>query len=258
MLSLVAQIFAIATHMQLRAARSRCRKLRPLRYSMPSAMSTMNLRSVWVGRNFKHTQEAMGRKSDDIIWLRAGHESFFFFLPGISPEDSLPDVNVAGSCAGLRTSWTGEWPWAWGSVLSLPPSKHLTEGTRTDAGMRLGGGLRGLWRSFISLTEQSDDVGMVEVLHTGCLVQELLNLPLGEAVHWGQRGNLTCLAALTVFQNVLSVASNSLFIVFTATFSNVPSCWLNRPSTTEPNSPKKAGEKSTHQLCCWDYSIKVT
>lgn len=32
-------------------------------------------------------------------------------------------------------------------------------------------------------TEQSDDVGMVEVFHTGCLIQELFNLPLGEAVH---------------------------------------------------------------------------
>lgn len=83
---------------------------------------------------------------------------------------------------------------------------------------------------------------MVEVFHTGGLIQELLNLPLRKAVHWRQRGSLTCLAALTVFQNVLSVVSNSLFIVFTATFSDVPSCWLNRPSTTEPNSPEKAAQ----------------
>ncbi len=39
------------TYMQLRAARSRCRKLRPLRYSIPKAMSTMNFKSVWVGKN---------------------------------------------------------------------------------------------------------------------------------------------------------------------------------------------------------------
>lgn len=39
------------TYMQLRAARSRCRKWRPLRYSIPKAMSIMNFRSVWVGRN---------------------------------------------------------------------------------------------------------------------------------------------------------------------------------------------------------------
>lgn len=42
-------------------------------------------------------------------------------------------------------------------------------------------------------TEQSDDVGMVEVFHTGCLIQELFNLPLGEAVHWRSRGNLLLL-----------------------------------------------------------------
>lgn len=45
------QIYAFEPHMQLRAARSRCRKWRPLRYSMPNAMSIMNFRSVWVGKN---------------------------------------------------------------------------------------------------------------------------------------------------------------------------------------------------------------
>lgn len=93
--------------------------------------------------------------------------------------------------------------------------------------------------TLMNLTEQPDDVGMVEVLHTGCLIQELFNLPLGEAVHWRQSRKLTCLAALTASQNFLSVVLNSLFIVFTATFSEVPSCWHNRPSTTEPNSPVK-------------------
>lgn len=42
---------AFKPHMQLRAARSRCRKWRPLRYSMPNAMSIMNFRSVCVGKN---------------------------------------------------------------------------------------------------------------------------------------------------------------------------------------------------------------
>lgn len=46
-------MFVFSTYMQLRAARSRCRKLRPLRYSIPKAMSTMNFRSVWVGKNLE-------------------------------------------------------------------------------------------------------------------------------------------------------------------------------------------------------------
>lgn len=42
----------------------------------------------------------------------------------------------------------------------------------------------------IDLTEQSDDVRMVEVFHVGRFIEELFNLPLGEAVHWRQRRNL--------------------------------------------------------------------
>lgn len=42
----------------------------------------------------------------------------------------------------------------------------------------------------IDLTEQFDDVRMVEVFHVGRFIQELFNLPLGEAVHWRQRRNL--------------------------------------------------------------------
>lgn len=35
---------------------------------------------------------------------------------------------------------------------------------------------------YITPTEQFDDIRMVEIFHAGCLIQELFNLPLREAI----------------------------------------------------------------------------
>lgn len=36
---------------------------------------------------------------------------------------------------------------------------------------------------YVTRTEQSDDVMVVEIFHAGRLIQELFNLPLREAIH---------------------------------------------------------------------------
>lgn len=48
--------------------------------------------------------------------------------------------------------------------------------------MKMGQG-NPLKRQYFTPTEQADDIRVVEIFHAGCLIQELFNLPLREAIH---------------------------------------------------------------------------
>lgn len=74
--------------MQFRAARSRCRKLRPLRYSIPKAMSTMNFRSVWVGKNCVQNRQSKKVSSNNNIFYGPECISVFGWnlTTGLSPR----------------------------------------------------------------------------------------------------------------------------------------------------------------------------
>lgn len=93
---------------------------------------------------------------------------------------------------------------------------------------------------------------MVEIFHAGRLFQELFNLPLREAIHCWRK--ILChfylFYSLYMIKRCLVLIENSHFIVFTATFSDVPSGCLKCPSTTEPNSPDEIKPNHTYVILC--------
>lgn len=157
------------------------------------------------------------------------------------PLGSVPGVNATRSCAGLRTSWMAEWPWAWENILSLLPSRHL-KGTNQYSETMHG-----------HVNEYTYIHNIGKCINTSILPSSLMTLgwlksfmqaasfrnssiSLWEKQSTEEGKERYHLLVLKCGDDLLVIES-SRFIVFTATFSDVPSGCLKFPSTTEPNSP---------------------
>lgn len=171
------------------------------------------------------------------------------------PLDFLRGVSAVGSYVDLHISWMGGWPWAWESVPRLLPSTRLKNTCQNahivksvQMKVRSDGG-----HFCSSLTQKSDDVRMAEILHAGCLVQELFYFFLGETIHCLDKDKWRWIYCPASF--IVPFKQDLHFIVFTATFSDVPSGCFKCPSTTEPNSPSKksnpvADALTMYSKCC--------
>lgn len=165
--------------MQLRAARSRCRKWRPLRYSIPKAMSIMNFKSIWVGKNYD--------KNTKHFNLDSSHNDTACFGVRYRTTGFSPRRDLSRKLCRSPYFMKGRMTMGFGKH-SDPTSKHtpvwdqVSKQTQcTDAKEKSS-----MWVNLtkkLSHTEEPDDVRVVEVFHARCLIQELFNLLLREAIH---------------------------------------------------------------------------